>query len=172
MKNDFRKKDFRIRTDEITGERKFFVRLNRKNRKLSEVDEKTYSIYYNSYKKMYRDIQHDVKVGLLSMDHTNDDGIALVDRVASTSDGLTEAERVMLGEMMQDLEESERKLLIDLIVMEISEEEMANRLNMTQSGVSKKKRRIIKRMRRKYHIEDSMDENHIKEKNQKTGRKV
>lgn len=172
MKNDFRKEDFRIRKDKITGKKKFFVRLDRKKRTLSEVDEKTYYVYYNSYKKMYRDIQHDGKAGLLSMDHTNDDGIALVDRVASPSDGLTEAEKVMLGEMMQDLKESERQLLIDLIVLEISEEEMARRLKMTQSGVSKKKRRIIKRMRRKYHIEDIVDEDNGNEKNQKTGNKV
>lgn len=83
MRNDYKKEDFKILTDPETGKRRYFVRVNKNKRKFYEVDKKIYSVYYNSYKKIYRDNLKDNDAKLISLDYSLDNGVALIDKIAS-----------------------------------------------------------------------------------------
>ena len=150
MKSDYKREDFRIEIDLETGKRKYFVRIDKRKREFLEVSKKVYSVYYNSYKKAYRENKKESDVGgIISLSYTYDGGTVLIDRIAS-KESISHTEKIMLMDIMKSLTKSDCDFIIELVIMETSEEELAKRLNMTQSGVSKKKRRILKKLREMY----------------------
>lgn len=148
MKNDYRREDFRITSDPKTGEKRYYVRINKNNNEYVEVDKKVYNIYYNSYKKIYRENKKDSDADLISLDYSVDNGVALIDKIAAKDSNISYSEKLMLMDMLDQLPQKDRFLIVGLIIVEASENEMAEYLHISQSAISKKKKRILDKLRK------------------------
>lgn len=147
MRNDYKKEDFKILTDPETGKRRYFVRVNKNKRKFYEVDKKIYSVYYNSYKKIYRDNLKDNDAKLISLDYSLDNGVALIDKIASKESNISYSEKHLLIDMLDKLPQKDRFLIIGLVIIEMSEKEMAEYFRVSQSSISKRKKKILSKLR-------------------------
>lgn len=139
MLNDFRNKDFRI----IKKEDKtiYYIRLNGK---WLQITKEVYSIYKNSYQKMYREYQRDK------------DAIELTEYVESEYVKETKPlKAIVLNELKDRLEKAIHLLSDDEIRIikayfydDQSERQIADKLCISKTALHYKKIRILEKLKR------------------------
>lgn len=139
MLNDFRNKDFRI----IKKEDKtiYYIRLNGK---WLQITKEVYSIYKNSYQKMYREYQRDK------------DAIELTEYVESEYVKETKPlKAIVLNERKDRLEKAIHLLSDDEIRIiqayfydDQSERQIADKLGISKTALHYKKIRILEKLKR------------------------
>ena len=139
MLNDFRNKDFRI----IKKEDKtiYYIRLYGK---WLQITKEVYSIYKNSYQKMYREYQRDK------------DAVEFTEYVESKN--VKEANplnSIVLNEMKDRLEKAIHLLSVDEIIIiqtyfydEQSERQIAENLSISKTALHYKKTKILTKLKK------------------------
>lgn len=151
MKNDYTRNFFWIQKNLETNENKYYLRPMGK---LIEVDKDVFKVCYNSYKKQYRDNKRDYEIGLVSLDETLQNGLTFIDVLSDDSqyanDYLYQNNKIIsiLNEI-DKLKDSDKKLIVNLLVKEKTEKELAEQLHMTQQGINYRKNLILKKLRKK-----------------------
>ena len=139
MLNDFRNKDFRI----IKKEDKtiYYIRLNGK---WLQITKEVYSIYKNSYQKMYREYKRDK------------DAVELTEYVESKYVKETNPlNSIVLNEMKDRLEKAIHLLSVDEIIIiqayfydEQSERQIAENLSISKTALHYKKTKILIKLKK------------------------
>lgn len=151
MKNDYTRNFFWIQKNLETNENKYYLRPMGK---LIEVDKDVFKVCYNSYKKQYRDNKRDYEIGLVSLDETLQNGLTFIDVLSDDSqyanDYLYQNNKIIsiLNEI-DKLKDSDKELIVNLLVKEKTEKELAEQLHMTQQGINYRKNLILKKLRKK-----------------------
>lgn len=143
IKNDFNKNSFWTKEDPETGEKKYYLKMNNQ---FIEVDKDVYRVSYNSYRKVERDNKKDIKNGLISLDEDLFGKSLLDTYVESKEEGGDDIAQVL--RIINSLDEKDRELITDLLIIGKTERELAKKFNVSQQMISKKKRRIIKKIKK------------------------
>lgn len=143
IKNDFNKNSFWTKEDPETGEKKYYLKMNNQ---FIEVDKDVYRVCYNSYRKIERDNKKDIKNGLISLDEDLFGKSLLDTYVESKEEGSDDIAQVL--RIINSLDEKDRELITDLLIIGKTERELAKKFNVSQQMISKKKRRIIKKIKK------------------------
>lgn len=151
MKNDYTKNFFWIQKNLETNENKYYLRPMGK---LIEVDKEVFKVCYNSYKKQYRDNKRDYEIGLVSLDETLQNGLTFIDVLSDDSQYANEClyqnEKIIdiLNEISK-LKVSDKELIVNLLIKEKTERELAKQLNVSQNTINKRKNNILNKLRKK-----------------------
>lgn len=150
MKNDYNKDYFWIKTDPEDHTKHYFFNINEN---LVEVTKEVFNTCYASYKKMTREIIEDKQAGLISM-NIEVNQISLIDQIKeedSILENVIRKEKLdKVLQMINKLDEQDRKLMINLLIYEKSQKELADMLHMSQQGISKRKSKIIKKFQENF----------------------
>lgn len=151
MKNDYNRNFFWIQKNLETNENKYYLRPMGK---LIEVDKEVFKVCYNSYKKQYRDNKRDYEIGLVSLDETLQNGLAFIDIISDDlpyiDDYLYHNEKIIgiLNEI-DKLKVPDKELIVNLLIKEKTERELAKQLNVSQNAINKRKNNILNKLRKK-----------------------
>lgn len=138
MKNDYSRNYFWVKVDKENNEKRYYFKINGK---LNEVSREVFNICYSSYKKMLRDNQRDGNDEHLT--DNPDYEIELINHI-------DKKQKIdMVIDAFNTLNEDEKNLLINLLIMEKSEREIAKQLKLSQPAIHKKKNTIIKKLKKK-----------------------
>lgn len=142
MRNDFNRLDFRIAKNKNT--RKFYVRLNRK---WYEVTKDVFSVYYNSYKRIYRAnangksplLFEDIDLAYPFMQNTS---------VDNPVDTFMKNELLLKVHIIKkNLSNEEKTILQEIYFNGKSEREVAHILGLPNTTLHNKKIRLLKKIR-------------------------
>ncbi len=151
MKNDYNRNFFWIQKNLETNENKYYLRPKGK---LIEVDKDVFKVCYNSYKKQYRDNIRDYEIGLVSLDETLQNGLTFIDIISNdlqySNENLYQNEKIIdiLNEISK-LKVSDKELIVNLLIKEKTERELAKQLNVSQNAINKRKNNILNKLRKK-----------------------
>jgi len=142
MENDYNKNYFWVKRD-LEGNKHRYFRINGQ---FYEVSEEVYKTCYNSFKKEEREKEKRNKFKVFSLDQV-DNNTVLVDRIADdknrydTFNVIEEVENVM--NIIYQLPEKDKKIIINLLIKNKTERELATKMGISQTAINKRKKRII-----------------------------
>lgn len=149
MKNDYSRNYFWVKTNKKNGEKIYYFKIDGK---LKEVSKEVFNVCFSSYRKVLRDNQRDEYIEMISIDNNKND-----ERLTDNKDyemelinDIDKREKIeMVLKAFDTLDEDEKNLLINLLIVEKSEREIANQLNVSQPAIHKRKNAIIKKLKKK-----------------------
>lgn len=146
--NDYNKNYFWITVDPVTGEKKYFFKINGT---MVEVPEESYRVCFNSYMKIMRDGMRDRDAQLCSLDAINVDGNSFLDIIPSNCDVEREVYlKIMIQKMKYEidkLEDDEKKIIFGILLEDKSIRKMAAEMNIPVMTLHDKKKRIFEKLR-------------------------
>lgn len=147
--NDFNKYNFFSKIDEETKERKFYIKLDGK---MIEVPKDVYYVCFNSYRKELRDHRKDEQYGLISLDEPVKENYTLMETLGTFDDPLDtilhKDELMNVYKAINSLSQDERNLIIDLLINDKKERELAIKYHIAQQTINKKKKAILKKIKK------------------------
>lgn len=149
MKNDYSRNYFWVKVDKENNEKRYYFKINGR---LYEVSREVFNVCYSSYKKMLRDNQRDGNVDWINIDDNgnNEHVTDNLDYEVELINHIDKKEKInMVIDALNTLNEDEKNLLINLLIMEKSEREIAKQLKLSQPAIHKKKNTIIKKLKKK-----------------------
>lgn len=148
--NDYSKFDFYSTTDKETNEGHYFLRVDKK---MIEVSKDVYYVCYNSYRKQLRDNLRDQNVGLMSTDMLLQDGKTLLDYLGDKDNEIVGDQKTGKLEnilnAINELNVVDKELIIELLLNDKKERDLAIKYKVSQQMINKKKKRIIKKIKEK-----------------------
>ncbi|MFV0394454.1 MAG: hypothetical protein ACK5LC_08665 [Coprobacillaceae bacterium] len=145
---EYSKKDFYNCVDEISGERKYFIRIKGQRIK---VKKEVYNVFINAYKKELRDIKRNSNGKLVSYDQIFENGLSLLDLIGKEDNNteiLYQEELINnVKEVIEKLSEYDKKLITQLLFHNIKEKELAKKYNIRQQNINKRKKKIIEEIK-------------------------
>ena len=152
--NDYDRYDFYSRMDETTGTRHYYLKVNHK---FIRVSKEVYNLCYNSYRKQLRDGVRDHDNGLTSYDKVLDDGKTLLDYLGKEEDIIEKMDiRDRLQKVLKainDLDPDDKRLIMELLIFEKKEKELAKEYHVTQQMINKRKHIVLKKIKNKIDME-------------------
>lgn len=150
--NDYNRKDFLVVNDNETGNKVFYIRINNK---MIEVTKDVYSVCYNSYRKQIRDGKRDQKYNLISYDMILDNQLSLLETFVLKEDDaldsiLLKDDYMKVIDIINRLDYKDKNLIIELLFHDKKEKELAQKYQIAQQAINKKKLRIIKKIKENF----------------------
>lgn len=144
MRNDFSNKDFWQINDEH-GNKQYYLRINGQ---WMQVTKEIYSVYKNSYQKMYRDrIREKDK---LKHYENIDDFFPYMkgDEIKNPLQIMIEKDMIAyIQNLIGELSLEEQIIINSIYYKEMSERELAKQLHMSQQKLHYRKKRILKKLK-------------------------
>lgn len=146
--NDYKKTDFFTVVNKNDGTKKYYLKVKGK---LVEVNKNVYLVCHSSYQKQSRDIKRDQLHHLISLDTPFENNASMLDMLSDNPDLVQDIHnkyllhKVLLA--IRTLKKHDQDLIIELYLNEHSEQEVAQQLNVSQQAISKRKKRIIKKIK-------------------------
>lgn len=145
--NDYNKNFFWTFKNE-NNEIKYYFKINGK---LVEVSKDVYSVCFNSYRKMLFDNKRNVDNGLLSLDYENESGNSLLSSMSSEDDVIANVNRnLLINQVYKELatlDELDQQIIIGVYVNEETERSIAEKLNIPQPTLHKRKIKAIEKIK-------------------------
>ena len=144
MKNDYNRSYFWTSIDE-NGTKRYYFKLNDQ---LVEVSKDVFNICYSSYKKQLRDIKRDMLFSLMSFDDPRLESLQLLKIDKNLLDNIYKKDMVKdIMNSINNLDEDEKKLIANLLILEKTEREMAKILGVNQANIHRSKMKIIEKIK-------------------------
>lgn len=149
MENDYKRNYFWIKRD-LKGNRHYYFKIKGQ---YHEVSEEVYKTCYNSFKKEEREKEKRSELKVSSLDQLDNNNTPLVDNVADSHNQYDsvvineEFEKVM--NIIYQLPEKDKEIIINLLIKDKTEQEVAKMMGVSQPAIHKRKKRIIENIKNK-----------------------
>ena len=149
MENDYKRNYFWIKRD-LKGNRHYYFKIKGQ---YHEVSEEVYKTCYNSFKKEEREKEKRNEFKVSSLDQLDNNNTALVDKIADSHNQYDsvvineEFEKVM--NIIYQLPEKDKEIIINLLIKDKTEQEVAKMMGVSQPAIHKRKKRIIENIKNK-----------------------
>lgn len=126
--------------------RRYYIKL--KNDGLIEVSKEVYTTYYKMQREEKYQQERDLKNGLLHYDSWDSDRANGSDCIRDTAASIEERvnEKLMLETLVEYIEQHDKHKILSLVAAGKKEDEIAAIIGISQSGVNKKKRRLLRKL--------------------------
>lgn len=147
MKNDFTRYDFYI--SKMNDSKAYFLKINNK---WIEVHKEIFNVFYNDYKKMYRDNLRDKEKVF------NFENIDLAEPYLLNKDYKDLIQNIYESELKKDLykalnklDKEEKMIIYEIYFKNTSERRLATLLKTNRNDIHYKKQKILKKIKEKIH---------------------
>lgn len=126
--------------------RRYYIKL--KDEGLVEVSKEVYTTYYKMQREEKYQQERDLKNGLLHYNSWDSDRANGIDCIRDPAAGIEEcvSEKIMLETLIEYIERHDRHKILALVAAGKKEDEIAAIIGISQSGVNKKKRRLLRKL--------------------------
>lgn len=147
--NDYNKNYFWTAKDALNRVH-FYFQINGE---MIEVSKEVYLTCYNSYRRAVAEKKRRREINLMSLDAITLEGSPFLDFLSSGSNLHNEIiDKIMFERVdyqIKKLKERDRKIIIECILNDRSESDLAKELGVTQQAIAKRKKQIIEELRKK-----------------------
>lgn len=149
MENDYNKNYFWVKRD-LEGNRHYYFKIKGQ---YHEVSEEVYKTCFNSFRKEERERNKRSEYKVISLDQFDFYNTPLVDNVADSHNQYDsvvineEFEKVM--NIIYQLPEKDKEIIINLLIKDKTEQEVAKMMGVSQPAIHKRKKRIIENIKNK-----------------------
>ena len=146
--NDYTKRDFYHFYDQENNQRRYYLKVRGA---YIEVEKAVYYTCYNSYRKQLRDEKKDHDYHIVSYDKPMPNGNSLLECHGEDHDMIEEIYKKdmmkAIMNLLESLDEEDKKLIIDILINDRKERELAEEYQISQQMVSKRKGKILKNLK-------------------------
>lgn len=141
MQNDFENKDFWVEKDQFNN-KKYYIRMYGR---WIEIPKEVYAVYKNSYQKMYRMLNKESDlvdyygdIDIVTDFHMNFDPLERI---------IQKDNKIMIHSVMMHLAKEELVIIKSIYFDDMTEQELAIQLGISQQMVNYKKNKILKKLK-------------------------
>lgn len=148
--NDYDKNSFYSHIDDSIGKRRFYIKVGKR---MIEVSKDIYYVCYNSYRKQLRDNKRDELNNLISLDYKLEGGYEISEVIGKEEqylDDIYSKDLIsLILKTINELDNEDKELITELLINEKEGKELAKSYNLSKQAISKRKKKIIKKILKK-----------------------